>query len=78
MKDGLIYLFSHPDKSLVEDNLDKLDMFKQTMVRTPRGTMITPVEIKENKKIDNTFEEYEDDGDDEIWNNVYASTGSKI
>ena len=40
--------------------------------------MITPVEIKENKKIDNTFEEYEDDGDDEIWNNVYASTGSKI
>lgn len=71
-------LFSHPDKTLVEENSDKLDIFKKTIVRTPRGTMFTPVEIKENKKVDNTFEEYEDDGDDEIWNNVYASTGSKI
>ena len=73
-----IPLFSHPDKNLIEKN--KLDMFKMTTVRTPRGTMITPVEIKEdNKKVDNSFEEYEDDGDDdEIWNNVYASTGSKI
>ena len=70
-------LFSHPDSTLVEENSDKLDIFKKTIVRTPRGTMITPVEIKEDKKVDNTFEEYEDDGDDEIWNNVYASTGSK-
>jgi len=73
-----IPLFSHPDKSLVEENPDKLDIFKKTIVRTLRGTMFTPVEIKENKKVDNTFEEYEDDGDDEIWDNVYASTGSKI
>ena len=42
------------------------------MVRTPRGPMITPVEIKENKKIDNTMKNMKMTEMMNL-NNVYAS-----